>query len=116
MAKKTKAAAGRHARNKGKSGELEVRDLLRKYGVPARRGQQFRGGPGTPDVIHGLEGIHVEVKRVESFSLYPALAQAKDEADEGDTPVVFHRRNEKRWVVVLDAEDFLDMVVPEWMR
>ena len=96
-----------NSRDKGKLGELEVRDLLRKFGFEARRGQQFQGGPGSPDVVHSLEGFHFEVKRVESLLLYPAMDQANRDKSPGEVPVVFHRRNKKPWVVVIDAEDFL---------
>jgi hypothetical protein len=94
------------SRDKGKRGELEVAALLRDYGVSARRGQQFSGSPDSPDVLHSMPGIHIEVKRVEAFALYPSLVQA-DEDSGDDVPVVFHRRNDQPWVVVLHAEDFL---------
>jgi Holliday junction resolvase len=97
------------SRNKGKVGEREVAQLLRDHGFDARRGVQFQGGPDSPDVI-GLPGVHVEVKRTESFRLYPALEQAKTERKDGDIPAVFHRANSRPWVVVLPAEDFLGLV------
>ena len=97
------------SRDKGKVGEREVAELLRSHGFPARRGQQFRGGPGSPDVI-GLDGFHIECKRTEKFSLYAALEQAMSEKRDGDIPVVWHRSNQRPWVVVLKAEDFLTLV------
>ena len=98
---------GKMSRDKGKVGEREVAELIRSHGFEARRGQQHRGGPGTPDVIHSISSLHVEVKRTERFNLYDALGQAHDEASTADTAVVFHRRNNKRWVVVLEADAFL---------
>lgn len=97
---------GSKSRRKGKVGEREVAALLREHGHDARRGVQYQGGPDSPDVV-GLPGFHVEVKRVERFALYPALEQAQGESPEGSTPVVFHRRNGKPWVVVMLAEDWL---------
>lgn len=97
------------SRTKGKVGEREVAQLLRDHGFAARRGVQFRGGPDSPDVV-GLPGFHIEVKRCEAFRLYPALEQAKTEKKDGDVPAVFHRANQRGWVVVLDAADFLAMV------
>ena len=93
---------------KGKSGELEVAFLLRKYGFEARRGQQFSGGDGSPDVVHNIPGVHIEVKRAERFSLYAAMDQASEDTKTCEQiPVVFHRMSRRPWVVVIDAEDFL---------
>jgi Holliday junction resolvase len=100
---------GRMSRDKGKRAELEVAQLLRDHGIPARRGVQYRGGPDSPDVV-GLDGYHIEVKRTERFSLYAALEQAMSEKPDGDIPVVFHRANQRGWVVVLNAADFLALV------
>ncbi len=101
---------GKMSKDKGKVGEREVAELIRSYGFEARRGQQNRGGPGTPDVIHSIPGLHVEVKRKERFNLYEALDQAHDDAGAAEMAVVFHRRNKKHWVVALDAHDFLRMM------
>lgn len=99
---------GRSSRDKGKRGEREVAALLRERGHDARRGVQYHGGPGSPDVT-GLPGVHIEVKRTEQLRLYDALAQSMADAGDGEVPTVWHRRNGERWVVVMDAEDFLDM-------
>ena len=95
---------------KGKAGEREAAELFRKFGFEARRGQQFSGGGDSPDVVHNMEGFHVEVKRTERFALWAALAQAKKDKKAGDTPLVLHRMNRKPWVVVMDAEDFLALM------
>lgn len=101
---------GKMSKDKGKVGEREVAELIRSYGFEARRGQQNRGGPGTPDVIHSIPNVHVEVKRTETLSLYKALEQAISDADGSEVPVVFHRRSRHQWVVILDAENFLELV------
>ena len=98
------------SRDKGKRGEREVVKLFNDHGYAARRGQQFKGTPDSPDVVHDLPWpLHVEVKYVERFSLYDALEQADADTDD-KTPIVLHRRNEKPWVVVLEAEHFLAMM------
>lgn len=99
-----------NSRTKGKVGELEVAALLKKHGFEARRGQQFSGGNESPDVVHGMGGFHIEVKRVENFALYPALDQANRDKKDGDDAILFHRRNKKPWVVVMDAEKFLELM------
>ena len=94
-------------RNKGKRGELEVAALLNKHGFNARRGQQRRGGADSPDIIHDITNVHIEVKLRETLSSYPALEQALNDSRLSETPVLFHRRNRKPWIVIMYAEDFL---------
>lgn len=98
-----------NSREKGKRGERECAEFLKAHGYDARRGQQYCGASGDADVV-GLPGFHVEVKRTERFDLYGALEQSRADAREGETPVVFHRRNRKGWAVVMDAEDFMRMI------
>ena len=98
---------GAMSRRKGAAAEREVAELLRSFGFQARRGQQFSGSPDSPDVKHDIPGIHIECKRTERFSLYPAMEQAKGDRNAGDVPVVFHRQNGRPWVVCMEAADFL---------
>ena len=107
---KTKSQQGRASKDKGKVGEREVAALLKEYGFVARRGQQFSGRGDAPDVVHNMQGLHIEVKRTERLSLYEALEQAREDMNEGSVPVIFHRRSRKEWVVVLPASDFLTMM------
>ncbi len=99
---------GKPSRDKGKRGEREVARKLAEHGYDARRGQQYCGASGDADVI-GLPGIHIEVKRTEKFHMYDALDQAKHDAREGEVPVVFHRKNNCDWVVVMDANDWIEL-------
>lgn len=103
---------GKMSRDKGKRGELEVAALLRDYDFEAERGQQYRGGPDSPDVRHSIPGIHIEVKRTEKLALYEAMGQAEAELPpkSDKMPVVFHRRNGKPWAVIMRAEDFLALM------
>lgn len=91
---------------KGKAGEREAAELLRAYGFEARRGQQFSGGGDSPDVVHNIPGIHVEVKRTETLSIYKAMEQAETDAS-GKMPMVLHRRNGKPWLAVFRAQEIL---------
>lgn len=99
-----------NSKQKGKRGELEFANWLKARGHDARRGQQFKGGTDSPDVVsESLSDFHFEVKRTERFSLYDAVEQA--ERDSGDKyPVVVHRRNRGDWLVVMSATDWLVMV------
>ena len=99
--------SGLRSRRKGKRGERELAAVLTAEGFPAVRGQQYRGGPGSPDVCcEALPGIHWEAKRSEWLSLYDAIDQARRDA--GDRlPIVAHRRNCCDWVAILRLEDLL---------
>ena len=101
------------SREKGKRGERAVAALFREYGfTEAKRGQQYHGGPDSPDVI-GVPGLHIEVKRTERLNLYDALAQAKRDAGD-DLPVVIHRRNDSEWVVIMSFTDWMQLY-REWI-
>lgn len=97
-----------NSRNKGKRGEAELAKVLRQYGYTgARRGQQYRGSPDSPDVT-GIEGVHIECKRVERLDLYAAMEQSKADAG-ADTPVVMHRKNGKPWLVTMELPAWIEM-------
>ena len=95
-----------NSRNRGKRGELELVSVLRGYGYACRRGQQYCGGNGDPDVV-GLPGIHPEVKRNERLNIYDAVAQARSDAKSGLLPVVFHRKNHCDWLVTMQLYDWI---------
>lgn len=96
---------------KGVKGEHEVRDLFRARGYNAKRGQQHEGGSDSPDVMSPIPWLHIEVKRVEALSLYPAMYQAISDCRlEDQMPTVWHRKNNQPWLVVMLAEDFFDLI------
>lgn len=95
----------RMSRNKGKRGEREAaKELNRLFGLEARRAQQYCGEAGDADLL-GVEGIHVEVKRVERFCLHPSLEQADSDRKSGETPIVLTRQNLKQWVFCCYLDD-----------
>ena len=100
------------SRTKGKVGEREVADLLKRNGYEARRGVQFQGGAGSPDVVHNMAGFHIEVKRTERLALWDALKQANADKGPKEHALIFHRANGKPWVIIMDAEAFLRDVAP----
>jgi hypothetical protein len=96
-----------NSRVKGKAGELEAAHYLAHlFRQPVRRGQQFRGGADSPDVI-GLEGLHIEVKRVERLNLDAAMEQSARETAVNEVALVIHRTNRKRWKFSFYADDLL---------
>ena len=98
---------GARSRRKGKVGERELALLLTSEGFTARRGAQHRGGSDSPDVVcDALPSVHLEVKRCERLDLYSAIDQARRDA--GDKlPIVAHRRNDCRWLAIIDLLDLL---------
>ena len=98
-----------NSKKKGKVGELEVAKILREHGFDSQRGQQFKGSPDSPDVT-GIDGVHIEVKRVEKLNITKAMEQSRTDAGDGEMPVVFHRKNREPWFVTMDLEDFLTLI------
>ncbi len=111
-----------NARNKGKRGEREFRDVLRAAGYcKARRGQQFSGEQGNPDVVcPELPGIHWEVKRCQVTKIHDWMKQAEMDAWQTadldalvgcvKAPVVAHKRNGERWLATLNLNDLLEII------
>ena len=97
-----------NSRAKGCRGELEWAHWLRdNLDLDARRGQQFKGTPDSPDVVGGIPGTHCEVKRVEALNLAKAMVKAAEDAGKGDVAYVAHRRNRGEWLVTLRADDLV---------
>ena len=96
-----------NSRAKGAKGERELAGKLKEYGYDCRRGQQFSGIEGE-DVV-GLDYIHIECKRVQSLNLDKAMEQAKRDAQEGQLPAVFHRKNNKKWKVTMEIDDWIKL-------
>jgi len=100
------------SRQKGKRGEREAAHelglLLGLAEGAARRGVQFAGGPDSPDVVLDGVAIHVEAKRVEALQLYSAIEQSTSDAVD-KVPIVWHRRNGKPSVVVVETSRLLEL-------
>lgn len=80
---------------------------LREYGYNCRRGQQYNGLEGE-DIV-GLDYIHCEVKRVQALNLEEAMEQAKRDSKDNQMPAVFHRKNNKKWKVTMELEDWINL-------
>lgn len=97
---------GKGSRDKGKRGELELVHLLTGLGFQGiRRGNVFAG---EPDVM-GLWPFHIECKRVEQLNLWKAMEQSREEMTrkkDGEIPVVFHRKNNQKWLLTIPEEHF----------
>lgn len=93
-----------HSKNKGAAFERKVAGILKEMGITARRGQQFHGLEGK-DVVSDINW-HIECKAVESLNVCKAFKQAKRDADEGETPVVIHKKNLQPILITMELADF----------
>ena len=64
-----------NSKQKGSRGERELAKKLKEYGYDCRRSVQYCGANGDADVV-GLDGIHIECKRVERLNIQDAMSQA----------------------------------------
>ena len=97
-----------NSRAKGKRGELELVHTLNGYGFVTRRGQQFSGLNGDADIV-GIDGLHIECKRVEQLNIDKALKQSERDAKWGEVPVVIHRKNGEDWKVTMSLQEFVKL-------
>lgn len=112
MSKKKKR---KNSRRKGKDAELEAKDELnRLFGTDCRRSQQFCGKAGDADVV-GLEGIFIEVKRRQSFSIDKTLETCAVDIAGGDfevrpVPLILHRKDDTQWKATIPLNDLPALV------
>ena len=98
-------------REKGKRGELEVKNIFASHGFEdAHRSQQFSGkGESSADVV-GVDGLHLEVKLGYSYkTIYDFREQAERDCSDCDIPVVCCRMDRHKWLAVLDLDDFIEI-------
>ncbi len=97
---------GRASQRKGASGERELAEILTDLlGVECRKASSpYLPGIIAPD-IHVAGDIHIEVKRREAFSIPAALRQSRNDAMQGQVPVVCHRPNKCQWMVTVQLDD-----------
>ena len=108
---------GKKSRTKGCRGELEWRDILnKKFGTNYQRTPLSGGLDIKGDVrrAYGSKNSRIddfswEVKRQEKLNIYKALEQSSRDS-RSLTPVVAHRRNQDRWMITMDADDFLNIL------
>lgn len=99
-----------NSKQKGKSGELELKNLLNSYGYKTERTAQYCGKAEDGDAdVRGLDGIHIECKRVEKLNIDTAMEQAIRDCQDGRKPTVFHRKNRKPWLVTMRFEDWIEL-------
>ena len=102
-----------NSRAKGARGERFFAAFLRSHGLAAYRGQQFKGGSDSPDVVcPDLPHVHFEVKNCKaSLEPYVWLEQAIKDAGEGKLRIVVHRAKHHEWIAILPIEDLMKLVL-----
>ncbi len=95
-----------NSKQKGKKGELELAHKLKEYGFNCRRTQQYAGKVEDSADVIGLPFIHIECKRVEKLNIDEAVGQAIRDS-KTRLPAVFHRKNNKKWLVTMQLDDFM---------
>lgn len=107
MAKRKKSV---NSNQKGKAGERELSKELQKFfKVKTKRGQQYCGLEGNADVV-GIDGIHIESKRVQKLNLSKSLQQAENDRKEEDRATLFSRKNHEPWIFSCYLDDLPDIV------
>lgn len=109
---------GKLSKEKGKRGERELANLFRKYGYPARRGQQFAGGafnadgsPSADVVVESLPELLLESKRIAKFAGYKFIDQAvSDSLVAGQKPLVAIRADGREWLFMMQEELFFELL------
>lgn len=96
-------------KEKGKRGEREVAEILRKHGFPGRRTAQYCGNTGDASDVVGIDGWHIEVKRVEKMNMQKAIDQATHDAGEKNW-FVAHRKNRSPWYATLPLDTLLELI------
>lgn len=96
-----------NSKQKGKRGELELSHVLNKLGFNTRRTAQYNGKEtGSLADLVGIPGVHIECKRNERLNIHDAMDQAIRDAKDDEAPMVFHRKNNKPWLVTMTLKDW----------
>lgn len=109
-----------NSKQKGKAGELEFAHECEKYGFSKVHRTAQTNGKLEQSLAdcEGLEGIHIEVKRVEKLNIDDAMEQSIRDLEtkkEKRIPVVFHRKNRKPWKATMLFEDWVK-IYKVWLK
>lgn len=108
---RTPQQIGKASKAKGARFELEIAHYFKEHGYPdAHRTAQHCGKTGDAGDIEGVEGLHIECKHVEKLNLYNAYHQAvrdNNAKNNGDIPIVVHKKNRETVMVSLSLDDFM---------
>lgn len=101
-----------NSKKKGSRGELMLRDVWRSHGyTDAHRSQQFSGKGESSADLEGIDpNLHIECKVGYTFkTIYDWANQSASDAKEGQTWVVNCKMDRKKWLAVLDLDEFIEL-------
>ena len=108
---RTPQQIGRASKQKGARFELQIAHYLQDHGFPdVHRTAQHCGKTGDAGDVEGIAGLHIECKHVERLNLYSAYHQAvrdNNAKNNGDIPIVVHKKNRETVMVSLSLDDFI---------
>ena len=108
---RTPQQIGRASKQKGARFELQIAHYLQDHGFPdVHRTAQHCGKTGDAGDVEGIAGLHIECKHVERVNLYSAYHQAvrdNNAKNNGDIPIVVHKKNRETVMVSLSLDDFI---------
>lgn len=108
--KKNRSKLGKMSRNKGKGFERDCANKIKKRGFDCRRGQQFRGGSDSPDIVsESLSEFNFECKAREQLNLWETYEKCLAEAP-GKVPVTIWKKNHKVPLVIMEFHDWMDLL------
>lgn len=100
MDEKTRTGRRINAIQKGKRGERQVAKLFRDtFGWDARRRMQYSGTEGVDDVAVGFDGLHVEVKFAQKWTINDWMSQALMDCG-SNLPMIMHRKSRIPWIAI----------------
>mgnify|MGYP003651472821 CR=1 FL=1 len=104
---------GRKSRSKGQRGEREVAKILNeKLSIESKRNlAQYQ--EGGFDLV-GIPDYAIEVKRCEKISIEKWWDQCKEQAEDSNLiPLLFYRKSNNKWKVVMDIDTFCNLYKKE---
>ena len=108
---RTPQQIGSASKQKGARFELQIAHYLQDHGFPdVHRTAQHCGKTGDAGDVEGIAGLHIECKHVERLNLYSAYHQAvrdNNAKNNGDIPIVVHKKNRETVMVSLSLDDFI---------
>lgn len=120
VSKGTATDMGKMSRDKGARGELEVLRMYQAAGFTGTRGF-MSGGMGGGDLAGDMPDLP-EVKFAETVKLYTWVDQAVAAAASGVAGtvasecirwVLWHRKSRRKWLVTIDGERYIELLVTE---
>lgn len=98
---------GKAQRTKGAAGEREIVNLLKEYGIPAKRISMMEANAIDKGDIEVGEGPNKDLGSVKRGQHVPKFVYD----GLGDCDFLFMRRDKQSWLVTMDLETFLFLML-----